>query len=216
MLSQTAIAAVAAEYTSKQAAYEQLTNERATGHSVLRQTVAKARSRTTSLQMTKSWPMFHPYKPSTIDYGETSFFERLWCYPTVFYEGLTPPEIAELSKFEQGWITEHPGRVIKHSDVFSEFIVPRLTVRSGKVNSWDNLSGSIEDGTEAGSIEECMPLCVANSTCVQYEFTEGRCILSDVPKMGVSKSGVQSRWLLARVQRFAEQMAPCKGDESWE
>lgn len=218
ILSRPAIESISAEYNSKQKAYEQLTSERATGHSILRHIVGKARSRTKSLQLTKSWPMFHPFKPATIDYGETSFFNRLWCYPAIFHEGLTPAEITELWKFEQKWITDHPeeGTILKHSDIFTDFILPRLTIRSGRVDDWDNLSGKFEEGKEMGFAADCLPLCVANEKCVQYAFKDGKCVMSETPKMGVSKNGVQSRWLLARAQRFGEQMASCKGDESWD
>lgn len=222
VLSQTAIKAVSEEYKSKQAAYEQITNERATGHSVLRQIVEKARSRTTSLQMTKSWPMFHSWKPARINYGEQQFFARLWCYPAVFHEGLTTGEIVELWKFEQIWIEMHAqksdeDKILKHSDVFNEYILPRLTIRSGKVDDWDNLSSRFDPmGIEAGNVEECMGVCVEREHCVQYSFFEGRCRFSDVPRMGEAKTGVQSRWLLAKVQKWAEGMKRCEGDETWE
>lgn len=217
VLSYPAIEAISAEYTAKKAAYEQLTNERATGHSVLRQIVEKARSRTTSLQMTKSWPMFHPLKPARIDYGEQSFFEKLWCYPTIFYEGLTTGEIVELWKFEQVWIEMHQpkGEILKHSDVFNEYILPRLTIRSGKVDDWDNLSGELREGVEAGNVEECMKICVEREKCVQYSFGEGRCMFSDIPKMGEARNGWQSRWLLAKVQKWAKGLDGCTGEESW-
>lgn len=214
VLSYPAIEAVSAEYTARKTAYEQLTKERATGHSVLRHIVEKARSRTTSLQMTKAWPMFHPRGPPRIDYSERSFFERLWCYPAIFHEGLNTAEIAELWKWEQGWLKEYPGKIIKHSDVFQEFISPRLIIRGGKVDVWDNLSDG--DGLEKGSVEECTQICVERPRCVQWSYKNGQCYFSEKPRMGVRKTGVQSRWLLARLQKFGYDMEECTGKETWD
>lgn len=50
---------------------------------------------------------------------------------------------------------------------------------------------------------------------MQYAFANGTCVFSNVPKMGDFKPGVESRWLLARVKRFGEEMEECQGNEGW-
>lgn len=82
-------------------------------------------------------------------------------------------------------------------------MMPRLTVRSGRVDDWDNFSGDFDQGTPASSVDDCRQPCVDKADCVQFAFADGKCTFSSNPKMGEFRRGVQSRWLLARVDKWA-------------
>ncbi|USW53482.1 hypothetical protein Slin15195_G068010 [Septoria linicola] len=162
-----------------------------------------------------AWPIFQRHKPAEMDYTTQSDGKRLWCYPSVSYHGLVPAEIAELWKFEQQWLMDKPSTIIRHSDVFKSYIMPRLLIRSGRVDDWDNFSGNFTEGTAAETVDVCREMCVARMECVQFAFSNGTCEFSSIPRMGTHRRGVRSRWMLARAQDFADKMEACTGEETW-
>ena len=101
--------------------------------------------------------------------------------------------------------------MVRHKDVYNEYILPWIKAVPGTKGDWDNLSG---DGEDAASMGECRSRCDANSTCVQYSYSGGKCATSELPKMGQLKAGVESGWLASRAQAFASNMGAC-GDELW-
>lgn len=93
--------------------------------------------------------------------------------------------------------------------------MPRLLVRSGRVDDWDNFSGNFSEGVPADSVDACREICVARLECVQFAFSNGTCEFSPIPRMGAHRTGVSSRWMLARAQEFADSMEACTGEELW-
>ena len=185
-----------------------------------------------SAPLNPAWPIFQRHKPAETDYTTQSDGRRLWCYPSISHHGLSPDEIAELWKFEQQWLVDKvchilyyaavvelthlkPATLIRHSDVFKSYIMPRLVIRSGRVDDWDNFSGNFTQGTPAESVDECREKCVGRLECVQFAYSNGTCEFSAVPRMGTHRKGVRSRWMLARAQEFADKMEACTGGEMW-
>ena len=103
------------------------------------------------------------------------------------------------------------NNLVRHKDVYNEYILPWIKASTGRKADWDNLSG---DGEDAVSVDDCRSRCEAKSTCVQYSYSEGNCATTEVPKMGQLRTGVESGWFPNRAQDFASNMGAC-GDELW-
>ncbi|KAF7195739.1 hypothetical protein HII31_03057 [Pseudocercospora fuligena] len=204
VLSKTAMEIVVQHYTNSKVGWERFVANSEHGDVVLGRVLAQSQTK-----LTPAWPVLQQESAAKLDFSSRNDGKRLWCSPAGSYHGLFPGDIAELWKFEQQWMREKPGRTIRQSDIFGSFIMPRLLVRSGRVDDWDNYSGDLGIGKDDTDLDQCRQTCVDHSSCVQYSFAEGKCKFSSVPRMGFSKRGVQSRWLLARAQRFADQIEPC-------
>ncbi|GIZ36719.1 hypothetical protein CKM354_000018600 [Cercospora kikuchii] len=210
VLSHAAAKAAVDVFEKKKPVWEGLTKESPSGDEVVAGMMEAVQA-----PLTPAWPIFQRHKPAEIDYTTHSDGRRLWCYPSISYHGLVAAEIAELWKFEQQWLKDKPNTVIRHSDVFNSYIMPRLLIRSGRVDDWDNLSGNFSNGTPAESVDQCREMCVGRMECVQFAFSNGTCEFSPIPKMGIHRRGVRSRWMLARAKDFADKMEACAGDEMW-
>lgn len=97
-------------------------------------------------------------------------------------------------------------------------MLPRILIRGGRVNDWDNSHGDFisNSASTAASVSECMALCQADSACVQYAFDKAgkQCAVSATPRLGQARNGIDSFWLLARTKRWADALPAC-GKESW-
>ncbi|EME46963.1 glycosyltransferase family 31 protein [Dothistroma septosporum NZE10] len=136
-------------------------------------------------------PMLGAHSPGSLDLDEQSNGERRWCLPVVSYRGVSSSGVAELWKFEQEWLREKPDEVIRGSDVFTQFIKPRLVIRSGRVDDWDNYS-SVDPmrSLQAASVDDCLHACIGDNECVQYSFVDDTCHLSAIPKLGDAAIGI--------------------------
>ncbi|KAF2161069.1 glycosyltransferase family 31 protein [Zasmidium cellare ATCC 36951] len=199
VLSWAAVRALVELYAETRAAWEAYTEMQTAGDVVLAQALSEV-----GVEVTPAWPVFQSQRLADVQYDQVSEGRRLWCSPTVSYGGVEKGNVEELWKFEQGWMKENPDQPLLHQHIFTSFILPRLVMRSGRVDDWDNLSN--DSPTPAANIDECRGMCVEDEKCVQYSFTNGRCRLSRTPRMGEFKRGVESRWLLARVKRWGEEM----------
>jgi hypothetical protein len=115
-----------------------------------------------------------------------------------------------LWEFEQGWIArESDGGVLRHKDVFREFVIPRTgEARVG----WDNHADG--DRGLVATLEECRGVCEREAECLQYALDrEGRCLVTGRPNLGEAAIGVQSGWIQERMQAFYDRAAPCEDEE---
>ena len=98
-----------------------------------------------------------------------------------------------------------------HKDVFAQYISPRM--RKPRFN-WDNECG--DDRGTCISAEDCRSICDSMEDCLQYSYSRQThiCKTSVVPRLGQAGSGVQSGWVLSRVEQYAAALPPC-GDEGW-
>ncbi|SMQ54886.1 unnamed protein product [Zymoseptoria tritici ST99CH_3D7] len=236
ILSAPALSALVSEYRSHPAAYHDLVSQHTHPLTALQLLITKINAlefaayearlkldpytQTPLVVNMPAWPILQPQSPATLDYRAMRDFKRLWCFPAVSYGNLSPPEIVEMHKFEAGWYVEHAGEIrdILHKDVFTNYILPRLVIRGGRADDWENFSGGgglFMGEKKAESVSECQGTCQANEGCLQYEFAEGMCRFGDVPRMGSFKRGSQSRWLLARVQGWVEGREKCSGLDGW-
>jgi hypothetical protein len=147
-------------------------------------------------------------------------FKRLWCFPSISYEHLSPAEIQEMHKFEEKWVSGFRFKSITHADVLKEYILPRLIIRGGRADDWDNFCGgglgSLADKKENG-VTDCQTVCQSEEKCLMYSYNEeeGVCRYADAPRMGTFRKGVQSRWLLARMQKWVADREECTQNEGW-
>jgi uncharacterized protein len=98
--------------------------------------------------------------------------------------------------------------------VFRQYIVPQLGPLKG---DWDNLSEDIKD--EKSSLEECRSLCEADDDCVQFSIAEETCKTSKVVRLGrkstAAPMGVNSGWMMDRVNKFMDDMDASCWDQTW-
>lgn len=226
ILSRAAIDKVTSLYLSDVKAWEKVTKEQKRGDAVLGKVASGA-----GVSLTNAWPVVQAERPGNLDYSTEQNGKRLWCYPTVSYGDVSPENVVEMWKFEQQWTrnkvsmsastvpkksltASKPDETLRHRHVFKDFILPRLAIRSGRVDDWDNFSAnSPRGGTPQDSIDGCKDLCLAAPECVQFSHANGTCHLSELPKMGDFRPGMDSRWLLARTKQFADRLGACS--ESW-
>lgn len=96
--------------------------------------------------------------------------------------------------------------------MFSQYVLPRMS--GTHEPNWDNECEG--DGKAVQNMEECWKICQEESKCTQYSFEQNTslCRTREDPRLGVSKDGFRSGWLLDRMEDFVKNMAPC-GDEGW-
>ena len=96
--------------------------------------------------------------------------------------------------------------------MFSKYILPRASETHQP--DWDNESEG--DGKEVDSVQACWESCHQDLKCRQYSFEQSTslCRTRQDPRLGVSKAGFRSGWLIDRMEEFRDTMAPC-GDEGW-
>ncbi|KAK4506064.1 hypothetical protein PRZ48_004029 [Zasmidium cellare] len=202
VLSNAAVRDVVGLYRETREGWDAFTETQSSGDAVLAQALKEA-----GVELTPSWPVFQGRRLADMQYDRMG----LWCSRTVSYAGVEKGNIAELWKFEQQWLRDNPTTPLLHRDIFTSFILPRLIIRSGRVDDWDN--SSQDNATPAGNVDACTGICVADPECVQYSFEKdkGMCRFSGTSRLGEGRSGVESRWLLARVKRWGEGMGGCEG-----
>lgn len=94
---------------------------------------------------------------------------------------------------------------MQHSDVFKYYIIPRI--QKPRLE-WDNESG--EDMGTTTDFNTCRSLCEANATCVQYSFSvESHCRNFHLPRLGKYAQGMQSGWLVDRIEGHTANLKPC-------
>lgn len=101
-------------------------------------------------------------------------------------------------------------KILLHSHLFKELI--RHEIAAPRVD-WDNLSEEEQD-EPVTSLEGCRARCENDPECQQYSYRSGRCSTSKTPKLGISSVGVQSGWMVDRIDEATERMGEC-GEVDW-
>ncbi|KAK4631359.1 hypothetical protein CLAFUW4_02430 [Fulvia fulva] len=196
-LSHASMELLAKEIDAEHSTFETLTKAKSSGGAVLRMVLAGI-----GVKPTFASPKRDTASLGSLDYNERTSGKRRWCSPAVAYHGVSPANIAELWKFEQ------------ECDMFQFFIKPRLAIRFGRVDDWDNYSSvNPAHSHPASSVDQCLQSCAGRSECVQFFFFNGTCHLSYVPRLGDFAAGVRSRWILPRLVRWVDNIEACRDQE---
>jgi hypothetical protein len=204
-ISRAAMEGAVGLYEGDKEEWEDLTAGHWAGDAVLGKVMAES-----GTSLTWGWPVWQGGDVGNMSYGAVEYGKRLWCYPTVSYHHLGVEAIERLWEFEQGWIArEGNGRVLRHKDVFREFVLPR----TGEVRvDWDNHADG--DKGLVATLEECRGFCEREDECLQYALDrEGKCLVTGRPNLGEAAIGVQSGWIQERMQAFYDTAAPCEDEE---
>jgi hypothetical protein len=206
-ISRAALRAAVELYEGSKEEWEAVTAGHWAGDAVLGKLLAES-----GTSLTWGWPIWQGGDVGNMSYGGVEYGKRLWCYPTVSYHHLGVEAIASLWEFEQGWIAREGnanGRVLRHQDVFREFVIPRTgEVRVG----WDNHADG--DRGVVATLEECRGICETEAECLQYALhREGKCLVTGRPNLGEAAIGIQSGWIQERMQAFYDTAAPCEDEE---
>lgn len=214
VVSNAAMKSVVKQYTTDIATYEDYTSHHWAGDCVLGKAL-----RDVGVGFTQAWPTFHGESPFNMDYNNsvTGPDPSLWCYHAMTWHHVSPSEIRELTEFEDKWNAEHSA-LLRHSDVFRELVMPKLTPR---LDDWDNMSS---DEESSDSLEGCRSICEGKSTCLQFSFRyqTQTCKTSSTVKLGrkqeqkdgaVTEEPITSGWLVDRIEAWAKDMdTACQGN----
>ena len=157
---------------------------------------------TFDVEAAKNWPM-------------VDAIARFWCRPVVTFHHVTPDAVRALWLVEQEWIkqlSDSSDGFLRHRDVFDMYTFPQMTTIP--TLDWDNESD--QEDPETSSMEECQQKCQERLICFQYSFEDSsrKCRLREDPRLGTSKPGVRSGWLIGRIRGFRADMPVCH-DVHW-
>lgn len=157
-----------------------------------------------------AYPMIQGGDNTVMDYWETGYNKRLWCYPAISYHHITPQTIASLWHFEQEWLANSTTKEIYHGDVYKQWYLPQLPHER---DGWDNMS---EDDMRDSSITDawgCRDACQHNTTCMQWSFSDGGCNFHQTTKIGKLAENVHSGWILDRINEKVAELDKCDEGE---
>ncbi|KAF2755759.1 hypothetical protein EJ05DRAFT_494087 [Pseudovirgaria hyperparasitica] len=162
-----------------------------------------------------SWPHLLTESIADIDYTDDKYFKRLWCTPVLSYHHMTSEQTWDHWKFQRRWFEHNPGRVLKHCDVFYNYVLPQLQYRR---EAWDNESdGLVEVEKRPRSSQECKDICLDDPDCLQYRYSADGCRMSTRFRLGqiaASNRRVVSGWILDRVENMAANFTSCSAEEA--
>jgi hypothetical protein len=233
-ISNSAMKAVVEHRAARPGFYEDFTSHHWAGDCILGKALIDA-----GVELSQSWPNFFGDSPFDMDYsarvgGPDS---RTWCYVAMSWHHLSPPEIEEVSAFEQRWNLEvrltllsvdrarlditdcyQHSKHLRHSDVFRHLVLPKL---GPKVEDWENLSSDDERSKE--SFEDCRSDCENRPSCIQFVFYHESqiCKTSNKVTLGYQQKRdatcdkrATSGWVMDRVYGFVGDMeASCHGED---
>lgn len=104
------------------------------------------------------------------------------------------------------------SRSLHHNDMFAEYILPQVVEPK---RDWNNHAD--EDQGSVDSLEECGALCEKTEKCLQYAITtDSRCLLGQKPNLGEKSRGMDSGWIMERMQKFHDDQRKCESHgEGW-
>ncbi|ORY55106.1 uncharacterized protein BCR38DRAFT_357312 [Pseudomassariella vexata] len=164
-----------------------------------------------------SWPNLVNEQPSNMDFNASfgNMYKKLWCHNAASYHHLSPADIDHFSAFERRWNRMNPDVLMRHADVFRQYILPRIVPEHA---DWDNLSE--HDHGFSNSLDDCRRICELEDDCVQFSRSGRTCKTSSVLRLGHERSEtaverVTSGWLMDRVYAFVEDMESTCTNEDW-
>ncbi|KAF2159490.1 glycosyltransferase family 31 protein [Zasmidium cellare ATCC 36951] len=199
-------------YQAEQTAWEKFTNDHWAGDCVL----GKA-FKDSGTNLTEAWPIWQGDDAGKMEFSRKDGpgeGYRLWCMPSVSYHHLGPTVVEELWRFEQDWMSrpaKMPPKTLRHKDVFDGYVLPRI---SKARLDWYNHAD--EDRGPVPSLEVCADICEADAACLQYALsTDFRCLSSSKPNLGEYSRGMESGWMVNRIEKWADKMEPCPKGANW-
>lgn len=229
LLSRPAVEKGAESYRSKTQDWHEFTGGHWAGDCVLGRALHDA-----GVELTWSWPMFQGGNPSLMSWNETKPDDKiLWCQPALSYHHLSPYEKLQLFHFEQNWLRAKQSRktgspesglpfafwrntedpILHHRDVFKLFVQPNLTKER---KDWNNSPEISHLDVPNASLADCQGLCETDPHCMQYAVTPNGCETGMEMKLGRKENGVQSGWMMERIEKWAEELdAGCRGKTGW-
>lgn len=60
---------------------------------------------------------------------------------------------------------------------------------------------------------DCAQKCAENKDCLQFSYEGGNCSIANSVLRGVDRSGIESGWMMDRIQSLVESMGHCKEDK---
>lgn len=160
--------------------------------------------------LTWSYPVIQGGDPMVMDFWETGYDRRLWCYPVVSYHHIKPSTVASLWHLEQEWLANNTDRDMHHSDVYKLWFMPQL---SQERQGWDNLAEDEMTEYDIKDAWECRDHCQANSTCMQWTFKDDMCKTYDSTRLGRESEGMQAGWMIDRIHEKIEELDDCDEGE---
>ena len=205
ILSRSAARRVAQLYTENQREWDELASQPQGGD----YTLAMALERI-EIPLILSRPLLQGTEPYSLHFAQDVRGRRLWCYPAVSYHHVPADTIQELWNVEQRWTRNQTTalRPLTHGDVLQSLL-------SGAERAdWDNGSEDLVDGSNSDkqwSSQPCREACKANSTCLQYSFSDQGCRNSVKVVLGAHKDGTTSGWMTDRISEQLSASRLCDG-----
>ncbi|OJJ44236.1 hypothetical protein ASPZODRAFT_153721 [Penicilliopsis zonata CBS 506.65] len=199
VLSQPALQRAADAYRADPDALHRYTDGHWAGDCVLGKVLADV-----GVPLHYSWPILQNSNVGELDEFSPDFYRKPWCFPAVAFHHLSAADIQTLWAFEQNrWKSKTTP--LLHSDIFKEFIFPRLSPPSR--TNWDNLSG--QPHPTINTFDACADFCAQNPSCVQFSLRDDRCFTSATPKLGSPHDSARSGWILDSIQKMIEMAGIC-------
>lgn len=214
VLTRAAVQKGADEYATNTQTWNERIVDHWAGDGILGQALHEA-----GVPLTWAWPMFQGGNPGNMDWEKHKGSTHLWCASALSYHHIDAEQIPSLWAFEQRGIATSlrnkksslfslfdTGDVaMQHGDLFHEFVLPFM--ESDRAD-WDNLSRNLQKNV--ASAEGCLALCEADRDCFQYSFSPTGCKIDTAVALGEAEQGVQSGWIMERVEAWAKELSRCK------
>ncbi|KAL4866728.1 hypothetical protein BDV12DRAFT_172545 [Aspergillus spectabilis] len=199
VISRPAMERAAAQLESRREYWDGITGEEWAGDCVLGRLLKEA-----GVNLTWSWPMLQLAPPKEIDHFGSNYGRTQWCFPAVSFHHLRPGEIRELNTLEDKWRGSKEPMLWR--DVFWELGRPRIS--SSPVQDWDNEAP--EEKKVVKTFDECRKLCEKDKRCLQYvRRVDGMCAIARDVRIGESRMGFTSGWMLDRIDDVAKKLGTC-------
>ncbi|KAL4923777.1 uncharacterized protein BDV17DRAFT_231309 [Aspergillus undulatus] len=205
VLSNAAVQLVSQYRANNFTAVEKMTAEDWAGDHVLGKILIEK-----EVPLTWSWPLLVPSSVGEFEPFTKVFGRQPWCYPAVSFHHMSPQDIRALWLFEQQWFRPKKESVLLHMDIFKSQVYDAS--KSSIKDDWDNLSLDLQprnDSDLPATVEGCEQRCSMVIDCLQFSFSDEGCFLSKRVVGGVHRPGVQSGWMMKRVNAFIKNAGHC-------
>lgn len=157
--------------------------------------------------LTWSYPSIQGGDPMVMDFWETGYDRRLWCYPAVSYHHIKPSTVASLWHLEQEWLANGSTKDMHHSDVYKQWYLPQLSpIREG----WDNLSEDEVNDVRVKDAWACRDHCQAHDDCFQWSFQDNMCRTFGTTRLGRPNEDSQAGWMIDRIHEKIIELDHCE------
>ncbi|BDD59102.1 hypothetical protein MPDQ_001230 [Monascus purpureus] len=172
--------------------------------------------------LTWAWPMMQTSRVWEIDPFTDGYGRRPWCHPVVSFHHMNADDIKTMWRFEQDWFQQNKFTPILHENIFQNLTNNFLSLVSSssalpyaKKEDWDNFSQNsrLMSTSPTPTFTDCAQKCAENKDCLQFSYEGGNCSIANSVLRGVDRSGIESGWMMDRIQPLVESMGHCKEDK---